>query len=72
LGLIVDGKLSCLAIINNLDLPKKILGVAPPLLDGRTFKCDFATCFVKKNLTACIAQNGKGEEIVDKARELMR
>ena len=32
---------------------------------------DFATCFVKEYLAAFIAKDGNGEEIVDKAGELM-
>ncbi len=55
LGLIVDSKLSYPAFVNNLDLPKAILGVAPPLQDDLAIKCDFATCFVKKYLAAHIA-----------------
>jgi hypothetical protein len=43
LGLAVDGKLSCPAIVDNLDLPKAILGVAPPLQDGLAVECYFAT-----------------------------
>jgi hypothetical protein len=69
LGLAVDGKLSCPAVINNFDLQKLILGVAPPLQDCLTIKCDFATCFVKKYLAARVAQDSNGEEIVDKARD---
>jgi hypothetical protein len=70
LGLVVDSKLSCPAVFNNIDLPKAILGVASPLQYGLVVQCDFATCFVK-NLAACIAQYDEGENIVDKAKELM-
>jgi hypothetical protein len=58
LGLVVDGKLSCPALVDNLDLPKAILGVAPPLQDGLAFKCDFAICFSRKYLAAHVAQDG--------------
>jgi hypothetical protein len=68
---VVDSKLSCLAVVDNHDSPKVIRGVAPPSQDGFSVKGDFATCFVKKYLAACIAQDGNGEDIVDKARELM-
>ncbi len=68
---VMNGKLSCPAIVDILDLPKAILGVAPPLQDGLAVEGDFATCFVKKCLAACIAQDGNGEEIVDKVRESM-
>jgi hypothetical protein len=44
---IVDSKLGCPAIINNHDLSKLILGVAPPSQDGFAAKDDFSTCFVK-------------------------
>ncbi len=70
-GLFLDGKLSCPAVVNNLDSPKAILGATPPLQDGLAIECDFATCFVKKYLAALIAQDGNGEEIADKAMELM-
>jgi hypothetical protein len=50
LGDVVDGKLSCPAVIDNHDLPKAILGVAPPLQDGFAVEGDFATGFVKKTL----------------------
>ena len=53
-------------------MPKAILGVTPPLQDGFPIEGDFATCFVEKYLAPCIAQEGDGEEIVDKAGELMR
>ncbi len=68
---IMDGKLSCPAVVDNHDLPKAILGVAPPLQDGFAVEGDFATGFVKKYLAACVAQGSNGKEIVDKARELM-
>ncbi len=71
LGLVVDSKLSCLAVFNNFDSLKAIFWVAPPLQDGFAIKHDFATCSVKKHLPACVAQDGGREEIVDKARELM-
>jgi hypothetical protein len=48
-------------------LPKAIFGVAPPSQDDFPIEGDFATCFVKKYLTARVAQDGKGEKIVDKA-----
>jgi hypothetical protein len=41
------------------------------LQDGFTVEGDSATCFVKEYLAARITQDGEGEEIVDKARELM-
>ncbi len=66
---IEDGKLGCSAVVNNHDLPKAILGVVPPMQDGFAIKGDFATCFVKKYLAACVAQDGDGEEIVDKVGE---
>ncbi len=56
LGDIADSKLSCPAVIDNHDLPKVILGVTPPLQDGFVIKGDFATCFMKKYLAACVAQ----------------
>ncbi len=71
MGHVKDGETSCPAIIADLDSPKAILGVVPPLQDGLAIECDFATCFVKKYFAARIAQDGNGEEIVDKARELM-
>ncbi len=37
---VVDGKLSYPAIVDNLDLPKAILGVAQPLQDGLAIKGD--------------------------------
>ncbi len=43
-GDVVEGKLSYPAVVNNHDLPKVILGVAPPLQDGFTIECDFAFC----------------------------
>jgi hypothetical protein len=43
----------------------------PPLEDGLLIEGDFATRFVKKYLAARIAQDGNGEEIVDKAGESM-
>jgi hypothetical protein len=46
----MDGMLSFPAVVDNLDLPKAILGVAPPLQDGLVVECDFATCFVKNTL----------------------
>jgi hypothetical protein len=66
---ILDSKPGCPAVIDNHDLPKAILGIAPPSQDGIAIKGDFATCFVKKYLAAHIAQDGNGEEIVDKAGE---
>ncbi len=69
LGLVMEGNLSCPAVINNFYLPKAILGVSSQ--DSLAMECDFATCFVKNYFTACIAQDGNREEIVDKARELM-
>jgi hypothetical protein len=71
LGYVMDGKLSCLAAVDNFELPKTILGVAPPSQDGLAIEGDFVTCFVKKYLAAHVAQDGNGEEVVDKARELM-
>jgi hypothetical protein len=53
-------------------MPKAIFGVTPPSQDGFPVEGDFATCFVEKYLAPCIAQDSNGEEIVDKARELMR
>jgi hypothetical protein len=41
------------------------------LQDGFAIKGNFATCFVKEYLAAFIAKDGNGEEIVDKAGELM-
>ncbi len=69
---VVDGKLGCPAVVDNHDLPKAILGVAPPSQDCFPVEGDFATCFVKKYLAAHVAQDGNGEEIVDKAAESMR
>jgi hypothetical protein len=68
---IMDGKLSIPAIVNNLDSPKVILWVAPPLQDGFAVEGDFATNFVKKHLAAHVEQDGKTEENVDKTRESM-
>ncbi len=45
---IMDGKLSCPAVIDNLDSPHAILGITPPLQDSFAVEGDFATCFVKK------------------------
>jgi hypothetical protein len=71
-GDIVGGKLGCPAAINNHDTPKAIFWVAPPLQeDGFTVEGEFATCFVKENLAAHVAQDGNGEGIVNKASELM-
>jgi hypothetical protein len=50
-------------------MTRAILGVTPLLYDGLPVEGDFATCFVEKYLAASIAQDGNGEEIVDKARE---
>jgi hypothetical protein len=47
-GDVMDSKLSCPAVVNNLDLPQAILGVAPPLQDGFAIKGDFTTSFEKK------------------------
>ncbi len=47
------------------------MGVTSPSQDGFPVEGDFATCFVKKILVACISQKGNGEEIVDKAGESM-
>ncbi len=44
-GLVMDGKLSFSAIVDNLDLPKAILGVAPLLQDGVAIECDFEPVF---------------------------
>jgi hypothetical protein len=52
-------------------MPKAIFGVTPPLQDDFFFKGDFTTCFVVKYLAPCIAQDSNGEEIADKAGELM-
>jgi hypothetical protein len=52
-------------------MPKAILGVTPPSQDGFSGEGDFATCFVEKDLALFVAQDGDGEEIVDKAEELM-
>jgi hypothetical protein len=52
-------------------MPKAIFGVTPPLQDGFFAEGDFVTCFVEKYLAAHIAQDGNGEEIVDKAKGLM-
>ncbi len=52
-------------------MPKAILGVTPPLQDGFPIEGDFATCVVEKYLAPCVAQDSNGEEIVDKAGELM-
>jgi hypothetical protein len=49
LGLVVDSKLSCPPIVDNLDSPKAILGVAPPLQDGLAVKCNFCNLFCEKN-----------------------
>jgi hypothetical protein len=38
-------------------MPKAILGVKPPLLDGFTIEGDFATCFVEKYHTPYVAQD---------------
>jgi hypothetical protein len=70
-GVVTDSKLGCPAVVDNHDLPKAVLGVAPPLQDGYAVKGDFATCFVKEYLAAPIAQDGNGEGIVDKAGELV-
>jgi hypothetical protein len=70
-GHVVDGKLSCPADVNNLDLPKAILGIAPPPQDGLAVKGDFAICFLKKYLATHVAQDGNGDKIVDKTRESM-
>jgi hypothetical protein len=67
----VDGKLSCPAIVDNLDLPKTILGVTPPTQDGLAIESDFSICFVKKYLASHAPHDSNGEEIDDKARELM-
>jgi hypothetical protein len=53
-------------------MPKASFGDTPPLQDGFPLRGDFATCFVEKYLSACVAQDGNREKIVDKARELMR
>jgi hypothetical protein len=42
------------------------------LQDGFPAEGEFATCFVEKYLASCVTQDGDGEEIVDKAGELMR
>jgi hypothetical protein len=55
LGLVVDSKLSHPAVADNLDLPKAIVGVTPPLQDGLAIECDFATCFLKKYLATHVA-----------------
>ncbi len=68
---VADNKLCCPAVIDNHDLPKAILGVAPPLQDGFAIKVDFAICFLKKYLAARVTQDDNREEIVDKARESM-
>ncbi len=68
---IMDSKFGCPAVVDNLGLQKAILGVAPPLQDGFAIEGDFATCFVEKYLPVCIVQEEDGEEIVDKAGELM-
>jgi hypothetical protein len=68
---VTDGKFGCSAVVDNHDSPKAILGVAPPLQDGFAIEGDFATCYVKNYLAACITQDGNGEEIVDKAGESM-
>jgi hypothetical protein len=52
-------------------MPKAILGVMPPLQDGFLIEGEFSTCFVEKYLAPCITQDRNGEEIVDKAGELM-
>ncbi len=70
-GDVVDGQFGRPAIINDHDTPKSILGVTPPLQEGFPVKGDFATCVVEKYLASCVAQDGNGEEIVDKAGELM-
>ncbi len=70
-GSVVDGKLCCPAIVDSHDLPKAILGVAPPLQDGFAVEGYFATSFVKEYFPARVAQDSDGEESVDKARELM-
>jgi hypothetical protein len=63
LGHVVDGKLSCPAVVDNLDLPKAILGVAPPSQDGLAMKGDFATCFVNKIPCSlcCIGRRRRGD-----------
>jgi hypothetical protein len=50
---------------------RQFFGVTPPSQDGFPIEGDFATCFVEKYLTPCIAQDSNGEEIVDKVGELM-
>ncbi len=70
-GKVVDHKHGCPIVVDNHDLPKAIFGVAPPLQDGFTIEGNFATCFVKEYLAARIAKDGNGEEIIDKAGELM-
>jgi hypothetical protein len=57
-GNIADGKFGCPAIIDNHDMPKAIFGVTPPLQDGFPVEGDFATSFVEKYLSPCIAQDG--------------
>jgi hypothetical protein len=52
-------------------MPKAIFGVAPPSQEGFPVKGNIATCFVEKFLAPCIAQDGNGEEVVDKAGESM-
>jgi hypothetical protein len=60
---IVNGKLGCPAVVNDHDLPKAILGVAPPSQDGFAVKGDFATCFVKKIPCSlhCTGQQQRGD-----------
>jgi hypothetical protein len=70
-GDIADGSFGRTAIIDNHDMPNAIFRVTPPSQDGFPIKSDFATCFVEKYLAAGIAQDCSGEEIVDKAGELM-
>jgi hypothetical protein len=56
-GDILDGEFGHPVIIDKYDMPKAILGATPPSQDGFPIKDDFATCFVEKYLTPCIAQD---------------
>ncbi len=67
---LAESKLGCPAVVDDYDLPKAILGVAPPLQDGFDVEGD-STSFVKKYLAARVAQDGNREEIVDEVGELM-